>query len=300
MIRLDKQFLFGKFKGIFEVYCKEENPLHFVLKKMLEKELIDGIIGTTHDEKSLKAKLFTNSNNLELSSISFNGGQISLLKKAIQKYRLKKIAVVAPSCILDGLNKTQYYGIGCNWVKTAIALKIGILCLGVATEESLKYEVLDIAQKKSKVRRSYVAEEGFILETVEGTKIKVDMETHHHYVNSACKYCLNLSARGSDITYVPLEDKKRAIFIIRSERGWRTLSIVQKAFSQKLQFKFLNYSDIKYLEDLLKKKVILNIDSILERVDIGLPAPKWNNNRFRKFYRIWNSINEINIEEEVF
>lgn len=300
MLKLDRQFLLGKLKGIYEVTCIEENPLQFILKKMMKEELIDGVIGTTQEGTKVKPKLFITPDEIKLSRLSFHSGQNTFLKKAIQKYRLNKIAIVAPSCILDGLNKTQYYGIGCNWAKTAVALKVGILCLGITSEKGLECELLDITGEVKRVVKNYLSPEGYFFETDSEERIKVDMETHHHYINSGCKYCLNLSARGSDITYIPLQDDSSGIFIIRSERGWRTLSILQKKFPEAFKFRLLGFKDISYVEDLLKQKLILNIDYILEKVEMGLPVPKWNSNRFRKFYRLWNSVNDVNIEEEVF
>ena len=300
MLKLDRQFLFGKLKGIYEVTCMEGNPLQFILKEMMKEELIDGVIGTTQEGTRVKPQLFTAPEEIKLSRLYFHPGQNTFLKKAIQKYRLNKIAIVAPSCILDGLNKTQYYGIGCNWAKTAVALKVGILCLGITSEKGLECELLDIAGENKDVVRNYLSPEGYFFETDSGEKIRVDMEVHHHYINSGCKYCLNLSARGSDITYIPLQDDNSGVFIIRSERGWRTLSVLQKKFPGAFKFKLLEFKGIDYVEDLLRQKLILNVDYILERVEMGLPVPKWNGNRFRKSYRLWNSISDVNIEEEAF
>ena len=54
MLKLDRQFLFGKLKGIYEVTCMEGNPLQFILKEMMKEELIDGVIGTTHEGTRVK------------------------------------------------------------------------------------------------------------------------------------------------------------------------------------------------------------------------------------------------------
>jgi coenzyme F420 hydrogenase subunit beta len=201
---------------------------------------------------------------------------------------------------MDGLNKTQYYGIGCNWVKTAVALKVGILCTGTLTQESLNCEILDLFGKKEEVKRYYYSKRGLVYELFSGRELSVNIEVHHHYVAAGCRYCLNLSARGSDITYIPEKNEKSGIFIVRSERGSRTLGLLQKEFPLLFKFTALKSKDIEHIEELLRKKLLLNIDSILERVELGLPGSKWDGNRFRKFYRVWNAINDFNIEEEVF
>ncbi|TCK06596.1 Coenzyme F420 hydrogenase/dehydrogenase, beta subunit C-terminal domain [Phorcysia thermohydrogeniphila] len=300
MLRLDRNFLLGKVKSIYRVVSEGENPLQLVLKKVMELEIIDGVLSAKREEEKIVPKLFRTPAEIELSPINSSFGINTLLKKAIQKYHLSRIAVVAPSCVMDGLNKTQYYGIGCNWVKTAVALKVGILCTGALTQESLSCEVLDLLGEREEVERCYYTELGLVYKLSSGKELPVNVEVHHHYVSSACRYCLNLSARGSDITYIPEREENSGIFIIRSERGWRTLGLLQKRFPSLLKFNILRISDISYVEELLRKKMILNIDSILERVEMGLPGSKWDGNRFRKFYRVWNAISDFNIEEEVF
>jgi len=300
MLRVDKKFLFGKYRMLYKVECQGINPLEFILKKMMDEDLIDGVIAPSQTGTKVEPKLFTQVEDIKLAKLLFYSGQNTLLKKAIQKYRLNKIVVVAPSCILDGLNKTQYYGIGCNWTKTAVALKIGILCLGILSPASIEALSIDITGKKQKITRNFLSPDGYFFETEEKRKVKVDMDVYHHYINSGCRYCLNLSAKGSDITYVPMEREENGILIVRSERGLRTLSILQKKFIQSFHFKPLSSNDLDYIERLLKEKLLLNIDQILERVEVGLPVPKWNGNKFQKFYNLWNSINSTNIEEEVF
>jgi len=300
MFRLDRNFLFGKVKGIYRVTSSGENPLQLVLKKVMELEIIDGVISAKREEGGIVPKLFRRPQDIEISPLNSFFGVNTLLKKAIQKYHLSRIAVVAPSCVMDGLNKAQYYGIGCNWVKTAVALKVGILCTGALTEESLNCELLDLCGKREKVERCYYSDSGLVYKLSSGEELPVDIEVHHHYVNSACRYCLNLSARGSDITYVPEDGENKGMFIIRSERGWRTLGLLQREFPSLFRFSVLSFKDVSHLEEVLRRKMMLNVDSILERVEMGLPGPKWDGNRFRKFYRVWNAISDFNIEEEVF
>ncbi|RUM42762.1 MAG: hypothetical protein DSY35_04740 [Desulfurobacterium sp.] len=297
MLKLDRSFLLGKVKAIYRVVSKGESPLQLILKKMMEQEIIDGVISARKEGGRIVPKLFKAPSEIELSPLNTFFGVNTLLKKAIQKYHLSRIAVVAPSCVMDGLNKTQYYGIGCNWVKTAVALKVGILCTGALTQESLNCEVLDLLGEREEVERCYYTKEGLAYGLSSGRELLVNVEVHHHYVSSACKYCLNLSARGSDITYIPEKEENVGIFIIRSERGGRTLGLLQKEYPSLLKFSSLKMSDISHVEELLKKKMILNIDSILERVEVGLPGSKWDGNRFRKFYRVWNAIGDFNIEE---
>jgi coenzyme F420 hydrogenase subunit beta len=300
MFRLDRNFLLGKVKSIYRVTSLGGNPLQLVLRKVMELGIIDGVISAKREEGRIVPKLFRAPHEIKISPLNSFFGVNTFLKKAIQKYHLSRIAVVAPSCVMDGLNKAQYYGIGCNWVKTAVALKVGIFCTGALTEESLNCELLDLYGKIEKVERCYYSGSGLIYKLSSGEELPVDMEVHHHYINSACRYCLNLSAKGSDITYVPEDREDRGVFIIRSERGWRTLGLLQREFPSLFRFSVLSFGDISHLEELLRKKMVLNVDSILERVEMGLAGSKWDGNRFRKFYRVWNAINDFNIGEEVF
>ena len=80
MLKLDRQFLLGKLKGIYEITCSKENPLQFVLKKMMEEKLIDGVIGTSQEETKVKPKLFTTPDEIKLARLSFHSGQNTFLK----------------------------------------------------------------------------------------------------------------------------------------------------------------------------------------------------------------------------
>jgi coenzyme F420 hydrogenase subunit beta len=290
MLNVNSDFVLGKIKGICKVNVQNEDPLEFLLKKFFELEVVDGVLTA---DKNGKPALFASPEKLTVSKTSFFGVN-AYLKKAIQKYRFSKLCVVGPSCILDGLNKTQYYGIGCNWVKTAVALKVGIVCVGTPVGEGEEVEVMDLTGKRDKVLEYKFTPSGFKALTREG-EIEIPLSVHHSYVNSACKYCFNLSAKGADISYI--RNGKYGIFIVRSERGWKTLWLVQRSFPEECSVELIGREGIAYVERILKEKVLLNVDSSLERFESGFPEPKWNTNRFAKLYRIWNTLEDSNIEE---
>jgi len=297
MVSLNRRFLIGDFRGAFVVEGKGKNPIESIFRLMIEHQFIDGLL--TCSKTGDSPKLILKSDEVELPSKNTCFGVNSLLKRAIQKYRFSKLAVYAPACTFDGLNKTQYFGIGCNWTKTAISLKVGFLCPGLLTENGFTAEVSDIAGKPGKVERFYFdrGELFYLLE--DGNSIKVPPSVHHHYVNSACRYCLNMAAKGTDITCVSLKEEDKVLFIVRSERGWSTLAHLQKVSPGEVLFRKADGEPLSSVENFLREKILLNIADIVERVELGLPVPKWNDNKLRKFYRIWNSV-DVNFEEEVF
>ncbi len=296
MLALNERFLLGKYINIFEVTCKEGNPVENFLKLMFSEKLIDGLLTCSKD--GLRPKLILNENEVEVPRRNSCFGVNSLLKRAVQKYQLSRIAVLSPACVFDGINKTQYYGIGCNWVKTAIALKVGILCPGSLVKTAFLTELLDITERKGTPDRFFF-KEGRLFYEFKGKRFKVPLDVHHRYINPACRYCLNLSSKGSDITCVFLEEERRALFIVRSERGWSTIGKLQLKRPDLLLFRKAKEELINGVLEFLREKTLLNISDIIERIELGLPLPKWNDQKLRKFYRLWNSINQ-NFEEEVF
>ena len=297
MVALNSRFLLGEFKETFLVDGKGSNPVETVFKVMLDSNFIDGLLTCSEDGNS--PALILESGNVKIPGRNACFGINSLLKKAIQKYRLSKLAVFAPACTFDGLNKTQYFGIGCNWTKTAVALKVGFLCPGLLTERAFLSEVVDVAGERTGVKRFFFREGKLYYELKNGRTVPVPPEVHHRYINSACRYCLNMSARGTDLTCVYLEERDKVLFIVRSERGLSTLAQVQRSSPSAVFFRKASRESVEELLSFLKEKILLNISDIIERVELGLPVPKWNDNKLRKFYRLWNSV-DVNSEEEVF
>ncbi len=297
MVALNSRFLIGKYREAFIVDGKGENPVKLIFAVMLEHGLIDGLLTASRDGTS--PRLTFSTSDLEVPERNACFGVNSLLKKAVQKYRLSKLAVFGPACTFDGLNKTQYFGIGCNWTKTAVALKVSFLCPGILTDTAFMSEVVDVAGKRAEVSRFYFQGGELHYQLKTGEEVTVPPSLHHRYVNSACRYCLNLSGKGTDLTAIYLKERDKALLIVRSERGLSTLAQVQRSSPSTLYFRKADRREVESLIPFLKEKVILNISDIIERVELGLPVPKWNDNKLRKFYRLWNSV-DVNSEEEVF
>ena len=295
MLKIDRDFVLGSFEGVCELRVKNGDPLEFLLKRAFDIEFIDGVLTS---DGNLRPTVFTCGKDLTVSKTSFWGVN-SYLKKAVQKFRLSKLCVVAPSCVLDGVNKTQYYGIGCNWVRTAIALKIGVVCVGYPLGDGCLAEMLDVCGRKEGIVEYRFDEKGLVAVAESGFDVVVPIEIHSRYVNPACNYCFNLSAKGADLSYV--RKKEGGIFFVRSERGWRILWLIQRSFPRECEVKVLHLKNLHYIEKILEEKLKINVDLSLERFEIGLPEPKWNENRFSKLYRAWNSLNDMNNGiEEVF
>lgn len=297
MVALNSGFLLGKFREAFIVDGRGSNPVEVIFKVMLQFNFIDGLL--TCSENGESPRLILKGDEVKVVHTNSCFGINALLKKAIQKYRLSKLAVYAPSCTIDGLNKTQYFGIGCNWTKTAIALKVSFLCPGLLTDKGVTAEVVDLCGKPGEISRFFFEGNRLYYSLSDGSSVTVPVEVHHRYVNSACRYCLNPAGKGTDVTCINVREEGKAVLLVRSERGWSTLAQVQKRCPGSVRFM---KADRKLLEEItafLREKMLLNIADIVERVDLGLPLPKWNDNKLRKFYRLWNST-DINLEEEVF
>jgi len=296
MEKLSEGFLIGSYKGIFKVTSNEDNPLRVFFELMFKAGYIDGLL--TCNQNGTEPKFTFQGEEIEIPSINAFFGINSLLKKAVQKYRFSKIAVLAPACIFDGLNKTQYFGIGCNWTKTAIALKVGIFCPGSLSLRALELEMVDLIGVELIPDRFFIKNANLYYQVGKRSWL-VPLNVHRSYVNTACRYCLNPSAKGTDLTYVPLENENEALFIIRSERGWSTVAKIQLKFHNLLSFKKASGKDFENLVHFLKEKLLFNAGDIIQRVELGLPFPKWSDNKLRKFYRIWNSV-DVSLGEEDF
>jgi len=299
LLSLNEKFLLGSYKKVFLVKSPGKNPVESLFRLMLENGFIDGLLTCGRGEGEPYPALFLNSTQVRIPLINRCFGVNTLLKRAVQKYRLSKLALFAPPCMFDGLNKTQYFGIGCNWTKTAIALKVSLMCTGALTKTGQRAEILHLRGKELEVKRSYFEGGELRYETPEG-ELKIPPQVHHRYTLTACRYCLNMGGKGTDITFVPRKKADEGLFIVRSERGWYTLAQVQKLAPGKLMLKAAEKKEVESLVRGLKEKALLNINDILERIELGLPVPKWSDNKLRKFYRAWNSVEDTNLEEEVF
>ncbi len=300
MIRVDRKFLFGDFEKFVLVRTEKDTVITSILKFAFQNGTIDSAIGTTTDSSgNVHPAIATNENELEnFSEIFFmQSGQNILIKKSIQKYRFEKIAIVGPACIMDGINKLQYYGIGCNWAKSRIALKLGILCVGAVSKEGLKCELLESEGNQIFAIRNYLTDKEIIFESKE-RKVAVNLETHYNYVNIGCKYCLNLSSRGVDITFVPLKINEQEFpVIVRSKRGEEILKSMENAGTVTLRK--AEDEHVKTIENILSKIMKYNIEHILERAELKLPSNKWNEERFKKFYKLWNSVGIEILDERI-
>lgn len=297
MVVFDEKLLIGKYKEAFLVEGKGKNPVKVLFNLMLNYNLIDGLL--TASSKGNNPRLILRSSELEIPERNACFGINSLLKKAVQKYRLSKLAIFGPACTFDGLNKTQYFGIGCNWTKTAIALKVSFLCPGILTERGFQAEVCDIFGKAEHVERFFFKNGKLCYELKSKSEVQIPTDIHHSYTITPCRYCLNLSGKGTDLTCVYLNRKDRTIIIVRSERGFSLLAQVQKKSPLSLTFRRILKEKFTDFFPFLKEKFMLNAADIIERVELGLPVPKWNDNKLRRFYRVLNSI-DVNSEEEVF
>ena len=299
MLSLNEKFLLGSYKKVFKVKSCEGSPVEKLFKLMLEKGFIDGLLTCKEEEGHSHPALILKAEEVKIPQVNRCFGVNSLLKRAVQKLRLSRLALFAPACMFDGLNKTQYFGIGCNWTKTAVALKVGLVCVGALTETAQRAEVAHITGISGEVERAFYHKSSLWYRLKGGGEVEVPPEVHHRYTITACRYCLNLSAKGTDVSFVPAKEENEGFFIVRSERGWFTLAQIQKVAPLELKLQIATGKEVREIAETLRKKVVLNIQDILERIELGLPVPKWSDNKLRKFYRLWNSI-EDNLEEEVF
>ena len=299
MVKVDMNFMLGDYRFATLLSSAEgENPLKVMLKFALKNGIIDSAIGTQREENGNFVPLIAMSEDdiNRLSPIFFvQSGQNSLLKKAIQKYRLSRIGIVGPACIMDGVNKLQYYGMGCNWAKTRIALKVGLLCVGAVQEEGLKCELLE-AGVGGDVKGNHLKENGIVFEAGNG-EYSINLETHYSYINTGCRYCLNLSSRGVDLTFIPFKISEGFPVIVRSDRGEELVESLRE--SGILKARSISEKNLRRIIAPLETVIKWNIEQMLERAELKLPSNKWNPERFKKFYELWNSIEIEALDERM-
>jgi len=299
LLSLNEKFLLGSYKKVFKVQSSEGSPVEKLFKLMLEKGFIDGLLTCKEEKGHSHPALILKPEEVKIPQVNRCFGVNGLLKRAVQKLRLNRLAVFAPACMFDGLNKTQYFGIGCNWTKTAVALKVGLVCTGALTETAQRAEVAHITGSLGEAERAFYHGSSLWYKLKDGREVLVPVKVHHRYTITACRYCLNLSAKGTDVSFVPTREEREGLFVVRSERGWFTLAQIQKVAPSELKLQAATAKEVEEITETLRKKMVLNVQDVLERIELGLPVPKWSDNKLRKFYRAWNSI-EDNLEEEVF
>ncbi|OMH40016.1 Coenzyme F420 hydrogenase/dehydrogenase, beta subunit C-terminal domain [Desulfurobacterium indicum] len=302
MLRLNRQFILGKFKKAFLIKAgKNTTPkdnLRVLLESAFDKGLIDSVIGTTVREKkgfTVTTPIFIKSKEELRGNEQFffvHGGQNSILKEITQKYSFEKVAVVGHSCVLDGINKMQYFGIGYNFTALKFALKIGIFCIGAASMEGIKCLLKEKGNKSGRINEIFI-NKGKIY--IKSSKLfAFSPEEYYFYVNEGCKVCMNLSSRGSDVTFVPCFDNGYSLCFVRSDRAQGLFDNVS------FEVKEAGEEEILRVENMAKEILKKNIETTLERAELGIPSNKWDGNRYGRFSALWNNIYVENIEEEVF
>ena len=302
MFGLYRQFTMGRYTKAFLVKDKKHstprNNLKAILKEAFKKGIIDSAIGTTLEKRcetpSVKPVFLKSIKEIEGFEPFFfiHGGQNSILKEITQRYSFEKLGIIGHSCILDGINKMQYYGIGSNFAVLKFSLKLGIACIGALSIEGIncllkekKYpscEFNEIHFKKGKV---FIA----------GKKqFAFPIEEYYYYLNEGCKVCMNLSSRGSDLTFVPYLNNGYSLCLVRTSKGLKLFE------NPDFEVKEAKEENIVEVEEVIKQVLKGNIENILERAELGVPSNKWDGNRFGKFSALWNNIYAENIEEEVF
>ncbi len=301
MFGLYRQFTLGRYTKAFIIKASGEasskNNLKALIKEAFRKDLIDGIIGTSLNKKEgfVSPVFIKCEKEVEKFEPFFfiHGGQNSLLKKITQKYSFEKLGVAGHSCVLDGINKMQYFGIGSNFTVTKFTLKIGIACIGAISLEGIKCLLKEKKVKNPGFNEIFLENNKIILKN-KYEKFDFSAKEYYYYLNEGCKVCMNLSSRGSDITFVPSLRNGYSLVLVRSAKALKLFE--NPGFSVKKAEK----SDIEEFESLAKNFLKKNIETILERAEFGIPSNKWDGNRFGRFTALWNNIYAENIEEEVF
>ncbi|WP_457567189.1 Coenzyme F420 hydrogenase/dehydrogenase, beta subunit C-terminal domain [Desulfurobacterium sp.] len=302
MLGLNRHFILGKYSKAFLIKAgKRATPkdnLRILLESAFDKNLIDSVIGTTvRSEKgvTVTTPVFIKSREELKGNEQFffvHGGQNSILKEITQKYSFEKVAVVGHSCVLDGINKMQYFGIGYNFTALKFALKIGIFCVGAASMEGIRCLLKEKGERSEKINEIFI-NKGKIY--IKSSKLfAFSPEEYYFYVNEGCKVCMNLSSRGSDITFVPCLDNDYSLCFVRSSRAEKLFKDVP------FEVKEAGEAEISRVENMAREILKRNIETILERAELGIPSNKWDGNRYGRFSALWNNIYVENIEEEVF
>ncbi|SNR85801.1 Coenzyme F420 hydrogenase/dehydrogenase, beta subunit C-terminal domain [Desulfurobacterium atlanticum] len=302
MFGLYRQFTIGRYTKAFLIKdkksCTSRSNLKAILKEAFKKGLIDSAIGTTLEKNcenpSVKPVFIKSLKEIDSFEPFFfiHGGQNSILKEITQKYSFEKLGVIGHSCILDGINKMQYYGIGSNFAVLKFSLKIGIGCIG-----ALSLEGMNCLLKEKKLPQCDFDETFFKKGRVFISKkepFAFSIEEYYYYLNEGCKVCMNLSSRGSDLTFVPYMEDGYSLCFVRTKKGLKLFE------NPDFEVKEAQERNITEVEETVKQVLKKNIENVLERAELGVPSNKWDGNRFGKFSALWNNIYAENIEEEVF
>ncbi|WP_297445126.1 Coenzyme F420 hydrogenase/dehydrogenase, beta subunit C-terminal domain [Desulfurobacterium sp.] len=302
MLGLNRQFILGKFTKAFLLRAgKNATPkdnLRILLESAFDKGLIDSVIGTTIKEKngtSVTTPVFIKSKEELKGNEQFffvHGGQNSILKEITQKYSFEKVAVVGHSCVLDGINKMQYFGIGYNFTALKFALKIGIFCIGAASMEGIKCLLKEKGDSSGRINEIFINRSKIYIKS--SKLFAFSPEEYYFYVNEGCKVCMNVSSRGSDVTFVPCLDNDYSLCFVRSKRAEKLFEDVP------FEVKEAGEEEISRVENMAKEILKKNIETTLERAELGIPSNKWDRNRYGRFSALWNNIYAEDIEEEVF
>ncbi len=303
MLRLTDSFVLGSYRRIFglRVGQSPQENLMELASRLMKRRFVDGVLAMGFDlEKKIPKPVVLRQGEMDGSFFKLffiHGGQNSVIKKAIQGMRLERLAVFGQSCVLDGVNKLQYFGIGCNFAGARIALKIGIACVGALSCEGMRLLLLEKGAE-DKVLRNELSKDGVKFYINDGKQVIVPFENYYDYINEGCKACMNLSSRGSDFTVIPTLINGSLPIIVRSVRGERVLL---NSFSPS-ELANLDYKEINFITDTLRCILLKNADTILKRAMFGVPSNKWDGNRYGRFSYLWNNV-EIDdkvFEEEVF
>ncbi len=161
------------------------------------------------------------------------------LKEAVDKYKLKKLALVGVSCEVSGYGTTL--GADAGFIASergeknverqnkhlkqyveAVQLTIGLLCTETFVFDGFVYEYFQgkLGLKPQDVVKVNVKGK-VVTDMKDGTRIETPLPEARIYQRNQCNYCGDFSAEHADISAGGVGSEGWTIIIVRSERGER-------------------------------------------------------------------------------
>jgi len=171
----------------------------------LEEGLIDCAIVTVRSEeepwKPVPVIARTYDEVVEAAgSIYSHSMTIESLMSAV-KQGMRSIAFVGTSCNIDAVHKMQKSPHGfLHLFMRANILKLGLFCMDTFSYEGIKEFVRSKEMRLEDIESMKIRKGRFELQTAEELKV-FDLEELDPYRSSSCKYCTDLTAESSDLSF---------------------------------------------------------------------------------------------------
>ncbi len=263
--------LLGYYKKIIamktNIKGQDGGAVTYILKYLLENDLIDAALVTFHEKQKAYPKIVTNADDVvKAAGTKYTMSNVLYLLKDSLKY--ERVAVVALPCQIEAIRKFQFNKVGEVDLTKNIKLIIGLFC-----KSNFLYELFTdlIGEKYSinldSIRKVDIKGKYFYVYLPDGVK-KIPLKEVRRYKRFGCNYCIDFPARMADLSVGSVgSDKGYSTIIIRTENGEMFLDKILKQKDIDLK----ENVDILSIEKLSKLKFDENIKEVKNKIISYLP-----------------------------